>query len=154
MIKKILARSAAEMDDVAELALKDLLAKNESRKSAALLLLSGELGAGKTTFAQAVGKSLGVTERMTSPTFVIQKEYQVQSTGKNTEFKRLIHIDAYRLESFADLELLGWHEFVKDPQTLILLEWPEQVRGADFAGGILLKFLHLKDGGREILFNE
>ena len=88
-----------------------------------VVALDGNLGAGKTTFAQEVGKILGVVENMHSPTFVIEKIYQIDF--KN--FKRLIHIDAYRLEKDSELLHLGWNEIIKEPENLILIEWPENV---------------------------
>lgn len=92
-------------------------------KQAVIVALSGDLGAGKTTFVQAAAEVLEVREDVTSPTFVIEKIYQL--TGQ--KFQRLIHIDAYRLESSHELEVLGFEEFLKDPGNLILLEWPEKV---------------------------
>ena len=91
---------------------------------ATLVTLSGELGAGKTAFAKAVAKALGVEETVNSPTFVLEKIY-VLPTGKS--FKRLIHIDAYRLEKGNDLTPLGFDERMQDSGNLILLEWPEKV---------------------------
>ena len=91
--------------------------------AARLVTLSGELGAGKTTFAQAVAKALGVEETVTSPTFVIEKIYALQ----NQKFTRLVHMDAYRLKSAHELDVLGWKELLADEGNLILLEWPERV---------------------------
>ncbi|MBI2086764.1 MAG: tRNA (adenosine(37)-N6)-threonylcarbamoyltransferase complex ATPase subunit type 1 TsaE [Candidatus Zambryskibacteria bacterium] len=93
--------------------------------SATVIALQGELGSGKTTFAQAFGKILGVTENMHSPTFIIMKIYNVDWRG----FKKLIHIDAYRIEKEEELLHLGWKEIVKDPENLVLIEWPERVEG-------------------------
>lgn len=90
---------------------------------ATVVVLSGDLGAGKTTFVQAVAKALGVEEAVTSPTFVIEKIYQL----KGQQFERLVHIDAYRLERAEELEKLGFRELLNDPGNLILLEWPERV---------------------------
>jgi tRNA threonylcarbamoyladenosine biosynthesis protein TsaE len=86
--------------------------------------LQGDLGAGKTHFAQNLGKVMGV-ERMPSPTFSIMNIYPVEWQG----FKKLIHIDAYRLESEDELAKLGWAELLADPANLILVEWPERVEG-------------------------
>lgn len=93
---------------------------------ATLVTLSGELGAGKTAFTKAIAKALGVTETVTSPTFVLEKIYGLTKSV----FRRLIHIDAYRLESGAELAPLGFDELMQDPNNLILLEWPEKVAGA------------------------
>ncbi len=90
---------------------------------ATVVVLSGELGAGKTAFAQAVARALGVQETVSSPTFVIEKAYQLSGQ----KFERLIHIDAYRLRGALELEALGWAELIADPANLIVLEWPERV---------------------------
>jgi len=96
------------------------------RSAATLVALSGELGAGKTTFAQAAAKSLGVEETVNSPTFVIEKIYALS----DQRWGRLIHIDAYRLKGADELRALGWDEIVADPANLILIEWPEHVEDA------------------------
>ena len=83
------------------------------------------MGAGKTYFAQALGKVMGVEKNMPSPTFVIMKSYEVDWGG----FKKLIHIDAYRLEKEQELLNLGWEKLVNDPENIILIEWPERVPG-------------------------
>lgn len=93
--------------------------------SATLVTLSGELGAGKTAFTKAIAHALGVEDIVTSPTFVLEKIYQLG--GKASKFKRLVHIDAYRLEKGADLASLGFDELMQDTGNLILLEWPEKV---------------------------
>lgn len=95
---------------------------------ATLVTLSGELGAGKTAFAQAVARALGVEEVVTSPTFVLEKIYLLpQLKNEVSKFMRLIHIDAYRLEKSADLAPLGFDELMQDSGNLIFLEWPERV---------------------------
>ena len=100
-----------------------------SPRGAILVTLSGELGAGKTAFAKAVAKTFGVAETVTSPTFVLEKIYSLDSArDENAKvFSRLIHIDAYRLESGKDLAPLGFDELMQDAENLILLEWPENV---------------------------
>jgi len=90
---------------------------------ATLVTLSGNLGAGKTTFTQAAARSLGINEPVTSPTFVLAKSYDL--SGK--EFAKLVHIDAYRLTEGKDLRALDFAHTLEDPRTLIMLEWPEMV---------------------------
>lgn len=90
---------------------------------AAVVTLSGTVGAGKTTFVQALARTLGVEEVITSPTFVILKSYPTT----HTRFTRLVHIDAYRLEASAELVALGLIELYADPATLLCIEWPEHV---------------------------
>jgi tRNA threonylcarbamoyladenosine biosynthesis protein TsaE len=94
---------------------------------ATLVTLSGELGAGKTAFTQAVARALGIDEHVTSPTFVLEKIYDLPAEAS---FKRLVHIDAYRLSDGSDLGPLGFDALMKDGENLILLEWPEKVADA------------------------
>jgi len=90
--------------------------------------LKGDLGAGKTTFVQAVAKELGVQEHVTSPTFVLVQVYET----KHPVFTRLVHMDAYRLSS-ETRDTIGFAEYFNDPRNLILIEWPEYLpRGAGF----------------------
>ncbi len=98
-----------------------------SGEHATLVTLSGELGAGKTAFVKAVARALGVEEVVTSPTFVLEKIYLLPE-GKT--FKRLVHIDAYRLEKGDSLSALGFDELLQDAGNLVFLEWPERVEGA------------------------
>lgn len=93
---------------------------------ATLVTLSGELGAGKTSFTQGLARALGVTESVTSPTFVLEKVYELEAQ----KFARLVHIDAYRLEGAPALVPLGFTELYADPVNLIVLEWPEMVADA------------------------
>ena len=109
---------------------------------ATVVALSGDLGAGKTTFAQAVARALGVEETVSSPTFVIEKVYQLSGQS----FEKLIHIDAYRLESAHELEVLGWRETVADPNNLILIEWPERLAALVPEGAIHIRFEIQGDG--------
>src|SRR4051812_10109093 len=91
--------------------------------AARIVALSGDLGAGKTTYVQTLAREFGVEDQVNSPTFVIEKIYEC-SEGP---FVRLIHIDAYRLKNMHELEVLGWAEIVADKANLILIEWPENV---------------------------
>jgi len=91
--------------------------------TATVIALHGDLGAGKTTFTQNMARALGVTEPVVSPTFLIQKKYSLEGQI----FANLIHIDAYRLESADQLEVLGWEDLVRDPSNLIVIEWPEHI---------------------------
>ncbi len=83
--------------------------------------LYGDLGSGKTALTKSIAKHLGVAEEVTSPTFVIAKFYK----GKD---RQLIHIDAYRLEHFSELEALGFKGWCADPKNLVVIEWPEKVK--------------------------
>ncbi|MDO8561684.1 MAG: tRNA (adenosine(37)-N6)-threonylcarbamoyltransferase complex ATPase subunit type 1 TsaE [bacterium] len=96
------------------------------QNGATIVTLSGDLGAGKTAFAKALAREFGIDEDVTSPTYVIEKIY---APAKGA-FSRFIHIDAYRLNSAHDLDVLGWRELLADSGNLIILEWPERVEDA------------------------
>lgn len=99
----------------------------ELMSGAQVVLLEGDLGAGKTAFVKEIAKVFKIGEDITSPTFVIQKEYEI--TGHEL-FDQMIHIDAYRLDGGAnDLEKLGWSDLIQQPRTIIFLEWPSMVSG-------------------------
>jgi tRNA threonylcarbamoyladenosine biosynthesis protein TsaE len=91
-----------------------------------VIALSGDLGAGKTTFTQALGRRLGITEDMTSPTFTIMKGYE---TTDDT-FTHVVHMDAYRIESEEELRPLRFDEILKMPNTLLVVEWAELIKEA------------------------
>lgn len=95
-----------------------------SPAKATVVGLYGDLGSGKTTFVQGLALALGLTESITSPTFVIEKIYRL--SGRL--FDKFIHVDAYRLESGAALSALGFHELLADGGNLIAVEWAERVQ--------------------------
>ena len=113
-----------------------------------LVTLSGELGAGKTAFTKTVAHALGVEEIVTSHTFVLEKNYPLSGQL----FKRLIHIDAYRLEKGEDLAPLGFDELMQDSGNLILLEWPEKVARALPEPSVKISIIANPDGSRIISY--
>jgi tRNA threonylcarbamoyladenosine biosynthesis protein TsaE len=132
--------------------LKNITEKNWKAKSGAtVVLLSGNLGAGKTTFTKALAEELNIEEEITSPTFVIRKRYEL----KKNDFKNLIHIDAYRLESGEEIQALEFEEDIKDKDNLVLIEWPEKIESAietiPQENIITLSFEVVDDVTREIL---
>ncbi len=100
-----------------------IVASLEPKTSATVLALSGDLGAGKTTFSQGVAAALGVSETVSSPTFVIEKVYVLEGGS----FERLVHIDAYRIKAVREMEVLAWAELMNDPKSLVVIEWPEKI---------------------------
>jgi tRNA threonylcarbamoyladenosine biosynthesis protein TsaE len=116
-------RRSATSDELRAIAAEFLARLVPKEDGATLVTLSGDLGAGKTTFTQALARELGVEETVASPTFVIEKVYRL----KGQRWQRLIHIDAYRLRFAKELRVLGWEQLLADPGDLIVLEWPEKV---------------------------
>ncbi len=119
--------------------------ERDEADSAFVAGLSGHLGAGKTAFTKLLAKELGIEEEITSPTFVLMKVYDI----KNDVFKRLVHIDAYRLEKRSELEGLRYEEIVADKNSLVIIEWPENVglNSADLDA--LLRF-EIREGAHTI----
>ncbi len=107
------------------LAVKDILwvLKDRPTTKAVVLALHGDLGAGKTTFVQELGRQLGITESITSPTFTIMKQYELESAP----FVTLIHIDAYRIKDTSEMAPLHFSSILSAPETLVCIEWAEHV---------------------------
>jgi tRNA threonylcarbamoyladenosine biosynthesis protein TsaE len=120
-MKKVITKSLEETQNFAKKWL-DSLAPSED--GAVVVGLYGNLGAGKTTFTQAVAREMDVKDIVNSPTFVIEKIYET----KHPIFKRLIHIDAYRLAKASELQVLNFEELIENKNNLILIEWPENVK--------------------------
>lgn len=141
---KIVSKSLSDTEKIA----KDFIEKISIGiyDGALIVGLYGDLGSGKTTFTQAVAKIFGIKEDITSPTFVIEKIYD---TGKNN-FKKLVHIDAYRLESPKELSALDWEKTMGDPKNIIFIEWPERVLEVIPKNHAKIYFKFLSENEREI----
>jgi len=96
-----------------------------------IITLSGDLGAGKTTFTKGFAEGLGVKKTITSPTFSLMNVYP---TDAHPEIDMFVHIDTYRLENEEDLRAIGVEDYLGDPKTIVMIEWPEK------KAGILKKF--------------
>lgn len=101
-----------------------LLGKLVTRGS--LLLLSGDIGSGKTTFVQGLARSLHTGDQIQSPTFTIVAEHA--ATDAEGKPLRLYHIDLYRLDGAGDLDSVGLDEYLTDPDGITAIEWPEYGR--------------------------
>lgn len=107
-----------------------------------VLALHGDMGVGKTTFVQGLARGLGVKEQVTSPTFAIYSVYQGSA-------RKLVHLDAYRLEHERQIEELLLEEFLTSPWCLAV-EWPEKV-GAWLPPGAWHLTLSIVEGDRHHL---
>lgn len=112
------------LEETADIARKFLNPLNIEGKALAAAFY-GDLGAGKTTFIQALAKEMGIQEPITSPTFVIQKSYSAKKY-----FDTLVHIDAYRLDSGEELLKLRFYETLEIPNSIVCVEWPDNVKSA------------------------
>lgn len=124
---------------------KDLanLVKEKKSRGARVLALNGDLGSGKTTFTQALARSLGVKEKIKSPTFVLMKAYQAKGL-------RFFHIDTYRLKDEEDLKVLGFEEIIKNQDNIVVIEWADKILRVLPSDRIVINFKHISEGEREI----
>ena len=88
-----------------------------------IVLLSGDLGTGKTCLAQGIGRGLNCEGAVNSPSFVLMNEYQ----GR----EKMFHVDLYRIEDVEELDALGLWDYAE--QGVLVIEWPE--RGAELLPG-------------------
>ncbi|MBI4138681.1 tRNA (adenosine(37)-N6)-threonylcarbamoyltransferase complex ATPase subunit type 1 TsaE [Candidatus Uhrbacteria bacterium] len=86
--------------------------------------LSGPLGAGKTTFVQHLARALGVKKIPSSPTFALMRSYSIPG---RRQLKRLLHVDAYRIDDERDILALDLDDELSDGRAALVLEWPEHV---------------------------
>jgi len=109
-----------------------------------VICLQGDLGAGKTTFAQGIAQGWGSLDAVSSPTFILVNVYR-----RNDE-NRLFHLDAYRLDSTPEAEELDLDSMLADGA--LIIEWPERMDGLIPAERLWIKLEHIDDEEREMKF--
>ena len=110
-----------------------------------VVLLVGDLGAGKTTFTQHVARALGVVEPVTSPTFTIAHTYRA---GRGAPVPSLMHLDAYRLRGADDLDAVGLFDGL-DEGAAAVIEWGDIV-GDAFEAPLTVAFSFVGDETRSV----
>ena len=115
---KFTTNSAQETQRLAKTVLKQLQGKNT-------VALYGQLGAGKTTFIQGLAKELGIKKRLTSPTFILMRQYQLP---KGAVYNSMLHLDLYRLNLADDLRSIDLDEIISNPKNLVVIEWAEKAK--------------------------
>ena len=118
-----------------------------------VLLLAGDLGAGKTTFAQGFGAGLGITEPMTSPTFTLVRQYPVgpRSTGPpQGGVRTLLHPDGYLLCTLQEIADLGLGEQVED-EGVALVEWGDVAEPVLGRGSLSVRLAVADDDDRRVI---
>lgn len=139
---RLKTKGPTQTQKVAGRVLRQLLSKS---RRPIVLALSGDLGSGKTTFIQGLVWTLGIREKIQSPTFVLVKRYQLpKQFHRLQQFKHFIHIDAYRIERPAEARHLGLKEIFKEPGAIIAVEWAERVRKLVPRGAVWIRFKHGK----------
>lgn len=149
-------KNLVELRNLAEGFLRTLATRAPSASAASLdratvVGLSGDLGSGKTAFTKCIASALGISDVVTSPTFILEKVYIIpRGSIVGERFTKLIHIDAYRLHSASEMRALDWEAILADERNLILLEWPEQVKEVLPEDIIMLSFEYIDEGVRRV----
>lgn len=110
-----------------------------------IVLLKGDLGAGKTTFVRGFLRFFGVRPYGASPTFVLMKHYKRRAAPD------IYHLDAYRLSSKKDLDVLGFQEILRQKNAVILIEWPEKIRGTRYPHTLSISFSYGKNEHERVI---
>ena len=134
------------LKETKELARNLVLSLEPRNSEARVLALEGDLGSGKTAFTQELGKTLGITEHMQSPTFVIEKIYELVGS----KWTHLVHIDAYRLKNEEELLALGFKKQLENKHNLIVIEWASRVENILPKSAIHIVFTHDGEDQRTI----
>lgn len=95
-------------------------------KGGEVIALHGDLGAGKTTLIKGIAKGLGIKKVITSPTFILMNVYKVEDL--RFKIKVLIHIDCYRIKNEKDIEGIGAQEYFGRKDSVVVIEWPENIK--------------------------
>ena len=104
-----------------------ILENKKNNTSAIVIALYGNLGSGKTVFAQGFGSGLSIAKRIQSPTFVLMKRYSL-SRLKHPGFKVFYHLDLYRIKNHKDAEYLALKEVFKDTSAIMIIEWADRIQ--------------------------
>lgn len=165
-MKTIITHSSGETQHLAHEIVSSLNGKN-------VLALYGDLGSGKTTFSQGIGKALGITNRMVSPTFIVVRSYklpllpllrsgvsgqevisdELPSALRSTPFANLYHIDLYRIEKPEEVIDLGILDFARDPKNLVVIEWAEKMGKYLPEKRVDVKFEYVGEKERKIIIS-
>ncbi len=121
---QIISSSPSKTKKIAKLMAEEINQKKTRTSNAIILGLRGELGSGKTTFAQGFARGLGIKNKITSPTFLIIKNYNLK---KNKGYKSFYHIDVYRIKKVKELNTLNFKNVLKNKENIILIEWAEKI---------------------------
>jgi tRNA threonylcarbamoyladenosine biosynthesis protein TsaE len=143
-MKSLIAKTEKETKEIAQAFAKNI-------RFGAVIALIGDLGAGKTVFAKAFAKELGVKEEINSPTFNIIKTYQIKNREKNNRV--FCHVDAYRLNNYQELLEIGIEEYLNDYNTIVLIEWADKIKELLPKDAYVIRIKHKENTKRVFYFN-
>jgi tRNA threonylcarbamoyladenosine biosynthesis protein TsaE len=146
---KYLTSSPSQTQKLGEILAKEIL-KTVPKKTAFIIGLEGDLGGGKTTFLQGFAKGLGIKQKITSPTFVIMKRFQLNNLTIK-QFNNFYHIDCYRIKKPKEILDLDFKEIISNPKNIVAIEWSDRVRKILPGGTLILKFQFVGPRKRKIL---
>lgn len=138
-MEQFIVQNQKQTEKLAKLLAKEILKYKNPKNHALVFGLVGNLGAGKTTFIQAFAKGLGIKNKITSPSFVLMKNY-----------KNFYHIDCYRIKNHKDILALDFKEIISNPKNIIMIEWAEKIKKILPKNTIWIKFRILGKNGRKI----
>ena len=133
-------RGELAMDEAGRALARSLIANG--KLAGAVIFLTGELGAGKTTFCRGFIRECGVTDRIKSPTYTLLEQY-------STSHAQICHLDLYRISEADELEFVGFRELLEGDACL-LIEWPERVPELDSLATIRLVISHVDQFSRQM----
>ena len=117
-----------------------------------IILLFGDLGAGKTTLTKGIAEFFKITDEITSPTFSLMNVYDINDRNG---IKKIAHIDTYRLKDENELIEIGIEDYLSDVDTICIIEWPEKIMGILKNRKVKkIKITHINEQTREIVFEE
>ncbi len=122
MIPIMRSYSKQETKNIGASLAKELVKKNKKESVAQIILLFGDLGSGKTAFAQGFASFFGI-KGVLSPTFSITKSYKT----KHKEYTQLFHADLYRIKSILELKNIAFFEDINKKGSIALIEWPNLI---------------------------
>lgn len=110
-----------------------------------IVLLHGDLGAGKTTLTKGIAEFFGIDE-VVSPTFTLMQVYQLSNTAIQ-QISNLVHVDTYRLEDEEQLRDIGIEDYLGEKNTVCIIEWPEKIEKLLENKKVLnIKIEHIQNG--------
>ena len=155
---EIITKSASQTQKLGEKIGRDL-------KPPVVIALYGDLGSGKTTFIQGLAKGLGIKKRITSPTFVFIRQYEISlprspfghlgggeaTTSTPARCDVFYHVDLYRIEKKDKVQNLGLEEIFSESQAVVAIEWAEKIKEILPKKRINLWFKYLNQNERKII---